>query len=261
MEINFTNKVALITGAGSGLGLLCAKCFAKEGAKVVLVDINEEAINSAADEIKAFGGEAIACKVDVTKYDEVKASCDKAIEAYGSVDILVTCAGGSELRICGMSDKQFYEAPIEVLDFGIDLNLKGALYYHHALFPQMIKQCGGVIITLGSITGQEGGHFAYSASKSALMNGVVKSLALAGEQYGIRAVCVAPGPVLTRPGMAGMRTMAGRAADPQEIVDVILYVASDRGAFINGTTFLVDGGRNVMFNKTGPQTPPKTKQD
>lgn len=261
MEINFTGKVALITGAGSGLGLLSAKCFAKEGAKVVLVDINEEAINNAVEEIKKDGGEAIAVKVDVTKYDEVKMSCDKALETYGKVDILVTCAGGSELRICGMGNKHFYEAPIEVLDFGIDLNLKGAMYYHHALFPHMKEQYGGVIITLGSITGQEGGHFAYSAAKSALMNGVVKSLALEGERYGIRAVCVAPGPVLTRPGMAGMRTMAGRAADPQEIVDVILFVASERGAFINGTTFLVDGGRNVMFNKTGPQTPPLTKEN
>ena len=140
---------------------------------------------------------------------------------------------------------------MEVFDFGIDLNLKGALYFCHAAFPHMIKRGGGVIVTLGSITGHEGskGCIAYSASKSALMNGVVKSLALEGEAYGIRAVCVAPGPVLTRPGMAGMKTMAGRAADPQEITDIILYVASDKGAFINGTTFLVDGGRGVMFSK------------
>ncbi len=261
MEINFTGKVALVTGAGSGLGLLSAKCFAKEGAKVVLVDINEDAINTAAEEIKKDGGDAIAVKVDITKYDEVKASCDKAIETYGAVDILVTCAGGSEMRLRGVGDKKFYDVPIDVLDFGIDLNLKGAMYYHHALMPQMIKQCGGVIIPLGSITGQEGGHFAYSAAKSALMNGVVKSLALAGEQYNVRAVCVAPGPVLTRPGMAGMRTMAGRAADPQEIVDMILFVASDRGAFLNGTTILMDGGRNVMFNKNGPQQQPKTKEE
>lgn len=261
MEINFTHKVALITGAGSGLGLLSAKCFAKEGAKVVLVDINEDAINAAVEEIRKDGGDAIACKVDVTKYDEVKASCDKALETYGKVDILVTCAGGSELRLKGVSDKKFYEAPIEILDFGIDLNLKGAMYYHHALLPHMIKERSGVIIPLGSITGQEGGHFAYSAAKSALMNGVVKSLALEGERYNVRAVCVAPGPVLTRPGMAGMRTMAGRAADPQEIVDMILFVASERGAFLNGTTILMDGGRNVMFSKNGPQTPPLPKED
>ena len=109
----------------------------------------------------------------------------------------------------------------------------------------------GVIILLGSITGHEGSHnaVAYSASKSALMNGVVKSIAQAGAKYNVRSVCVAPGPVLTRPAMANMKTMAGRAAEPQEIVDMIMYLASEKGAFVNGTTLLMDGGRNVMYNK------------
>ena len=91
----------------------------------------------------------------------------------------------------------------------------------------MKKQDGGVVILLGSITGEEGSDssVAYSAAKSALMNGVVKSLAMCGAKYGIRVCTVAPGPVLTRPGMAAMKTIMGRAADPQEIVDMILYLA------------------------------------
>ncbi len=250
MEINFEGKVALITGAGSGIGLLSAKCFAKEGASVVLADINEEAINAAVSEIEAFGGRAIAVKVDVTKYDEVVACRDRAVEAFGAIDILVTCAGGSELRILGVGGVELHEIPIEAIDFGIDLNLKGAMYFHHAVFGQMAKQNGGVIISLGSITGADGGHdFAYAASKSALMCGVTKTLALRGAKYNIRAACVAPGPVLTRPAMANMKTLLGRAAETQEIVDLILYIASDKGAFINGTTYLIDGGRHVMFNK------------
>lgn len=250
MEINFNNKVALITGAGSGIGLLSAKCFAKEGASVVLADINEEAINAAVSEIESFGGRAIAVRVDVTKYDEVVACRDRAVEAFGAIDILVTCAGGSELRILGIGGAELHEIPIEAIDFGIDLNLKGAMYFHHAVFGQMVKQKGGVIISLGSITGADGGYdFAYSASKSALMGGVTKSLALRGEKHNIRAACVAPGPVLTRPAMANMKTLIGRAAETQEIVDLILYIASDKGAFINGTTYLIDGGRHVMFNK------------
>ena len=125
------------------------------------------------------------------------------------------------------------------------------MYFAHAALQQMAEQMSGVIIFIGSITGQEGSHnaVAYSAAKSALMNGVVKSIALAGEPYNVRCVCVAPGPVLTRPGMAKMKTMAGRAAEPQELVDMILFVASEKGAFINGVTFLMDGGRSVMFNK------------
>ena len=258
MELNLNGKVALITGAGSGMGLLCAQCYAKEGAKVVLADLNEDAVKSAADEINANGGEAIAVKVDVTNYEQIVACRDKAVEAFGAIDILVTCAGGAETRLLGLPWMPYHEIPISAIDFGIDLNLKGAMYFQHAVFAQMAKQYSGVMISLGSITGEEGGTMAYAAAKSALMKGVVKTLAQYGAEYNIRSVCVAPGPVLTRPGMANMKTMAGRAADPQEIVDMILYVSSDRGAFINGTTILIDGGRNVLMNKTGPQPEKKT---
>ncbi len=91
---------------------------------------------------------------------------------------------------------------------------------------------GGVIVTLGSITGEEGSgnNIGYVASKSALMNGIIKSLALVRQEHGIRSVCIAPGPVLTRPGMASMKTVAGRATEPAEHVDMILYVASEKGA-------------------------------
>jgi len=115
----------------------------------------------------------------------------------------------------------------------------------------MVKQNSGVIIHLGSITGEEGSGnaVAYAASKSALMHGVTKSIALAGEHHNVRCVCIAPGPVLTRPAMANMKTMLGRAAEPQEIVDMIMYAASEKCEFLNGVTILMDGGRSVMFNK------------
>ena len=115
----------------------------------------------------------------------------------------------------------------------------------------MAKQNSGVIVHLGSITGEEGcgANISYSASKSALMNGMTKSIALAGAPYHIRCFCVAPGPVLTRPGMAGMKTLEGRAAEPREIVDLIMYLASEKGDFVNGVYILADGGRNIMRNK------------
>ena len=115
----------------------------------------------------------------------------------------------------------------------------------------MEQQNGGVIVNVGSITGEEGCPLSvdYSASKSGVMYGLTKSLALAGAPHNIRCCCVSPGPVLTRPGMAGMNTLEGRAADPQEIVDLILYVASDKAKFVNGANFLIDGGRNIMRGK------------
>ena len=112
----------------------------------------------------------------------------------------------------------------------------------------MREQKSGVIINIGSITGEEGcsGNMAYASSKSAAMNGLTKSIAKYGAKYNIRCCCVSPGPVLTRPGMAAMRTALGRAAEPQELVDLVLFVASDRSAFLTGINILSDGGRNIL---------------
>ena len=113
---------------------------------------------------------------------------------------------------------------------------------------QMIRQKSGMIILMGSIAGEEGNTYSvdYSAAKSALMNGVVKSLAQCGAEHGIRVCAVSPGPVLTRKEMARMKTLLGRAAEPQEIVDLILYLSSDNAGFITGCNYMIDGGRSCM---------------
>ena len=244
------NKTVLITGGASGMGLRLGECYAKEGANVVLADVNQDALDTCVVDIRAYHENVIGVKVDVREYAQVVAARDAAVERFGSIDILINCAGGAETRICNHHDV-FYENPIEIYDFGIDVNLKGAIYFDHAVMQQMAKQNSGVIIHLGSITGEEGSPnaVAYAASKSALMNGVTKSIAQAGAEKNIRCVCIAPGPVLTRPAMANMKTMLGRAAEVQEIVDMIMYAASEKCDFLNGVYILMDGGRNVMFNK------------
>ena len=110
--------------------------------------------------------------------------------------------------------------------------------------PQMVKQGRGVILLTGSVTGFQGDGCGsmYGTAKSGLFN-FVKGLAKAGAPHGVRAVCVSPGPVLTRPGMAAMKTLLGRAAEPIEIVDFMLYLCSDKAAFITGTNHVIDGGR------------------
>lgn len=243
-------KTVMITGGASGMGLLLGQCYAKEGANVVLTDINEDALNACVDEIRTYHQNVIGVVTDVRNYEQVCTARDRAVERFGRIDILINCAGGAETRLLGYNGT-FLENPIDVYDFGIDLNLKGVLYCDHAVIRQMAKQKSGVIIHLGSVSGVEGCPYnvAYSASKSAQMDGMTRSIAMVGEQYNIRAVCIAPGPVLTRPGMAGMKTMLGRAAEPQEIVDMIMYAASDKCAFLNGVTILMDGGRNAMRNK------------
>lgn len=244
------NKTVLITGGASGMGLRLGECYAKEGANVVLADVNQDALDTCVADIRSYHENVIGVKVDVREYAQVVAARDAAVERFGSIDILINCAGGAETRICNHHDV-FYENPIEIYDFGIDVNLKGAIYFDHAVMQQMAKQNSGVIIHLGSISGEEGSPnaVAYAASKSALMNGVTKSIAQAGAEKNIRCVCIAPGPVLTRPAMANMKTMLGRAAEVQEIVDMIMYAASEKCDFLNGVYILMDGGRNVMFNK------------
>lgn len=240
-EIEFKGKVAVVTGAGSGMGLRASQEFARLGATVVLCDVNAEALSAAVAAIKANGGKAIACTGDVRKWDDAMRAAAEAGK-LGGCDILVTCAGGNEARCC-KSNVPFYEQSQEVIDWGLDVNLKGAVYFARACMPQMVAKKKGVIVCLGSVTGVEGDGVGtmYGTAKSGLFN-FVKSLALAGGPHGIRAVCVSPGPVLTRPGMSTMATVRGTAAQPDELVNVILYLCSDAASFVTGTNILVDGG-------------------
>ena len=168
---------------------------------------------------------------------------------FGSIDVLLNFAGGTARRMLNVGwDKEFPDVPIEVFDWGLDVNLKGPFYFAHAVLSQMRKQNSGLIINIGSITGAEGSPSGmdYSTSKAALMYGLTKSIAQYGSNYNVRCVCVSPGPVLTRPEMAKMKTLLNRAADPQEVVDLCLFLISDKGKFINGENIMIDGGRNAM---------------
>ena len=242
----FAGKTAVISGAASGMGLCTSRTLAEAGATVVMCDINGEGVRKAADEINAWGkGTAYAVEMDVRKFNDCERSAALAIEKTGRIDLLITYAGGNEARCCS-SFKPIYEQPQEVLDWGMDTNLKGALYLSRACMPHMVKAKSGVIVTLGSVTGFEGdANSTYCVTKGG--NGrLALSLAKAGAAHGVRAFCVAPGPVLTRPAMAKMKTALGFASEPQEVVDYILYMASPKGRSITGETYVIDAGRLVL---------------
>ena len=251
--MEFTGKTALLSGGASGMGFLCGRRFVEAGGNVLLTDINEAVLMEKVAEINAIRpGSAAGVVCDVRDYTQDCHARDEAVRIFGSIDLSVSFAGGAEKRMLRSSyELDFTETPIEVYDWGIDVNLKGQLYFDHAVLKQMKEQKSGVIIHIGSITGEEGcpDNVAYAASKSAAMYGMTKSIAQFGAKFGVRCCAVAPGPVLTREAMANMKTLLGRAAEPDEIVDLILYLASDKASFITGTCFLADGGRNVMFNK------------
>ena len=250
--MDFTGKTAIVSGAASGMGLLFSENWAQLGGNVVMCDVSGEVLNEKAAQINANGkGKAVAVLCDVRDYAQVCAARDQAVEAFGSIDLVANFAGGTAVRMQKVDREkypEFPDVPIEVYDWGIDVNLKGPFYFAHAALKQMREQNSGLILNIGSITGQEGDGYGmdYPTSKAGLMFGLTKSIAQFGSRYGIRCVCVSPGPVLTRANMAKMKTMLGRAAEPQEIVDLCLFLASDKGQFINGENIMIDGGRNAM---------------
>ena len=250
--MDFTGKVAVSTGAASGMGLLFAQNWAELGGNVVLCDVNETVLREKVEEInKKCMGKAIGVVCDVRDYVQVCNARDKTVAEFGSIDVMANFAGGTAVRMQKVDREkypEFPDVPINVYDWGIDVNLKGPFYFAHAVLKQMRQQKNGLIINIGSITGQEGDGYGmdYPTSKAGLMFGLTKSIAQYGSKYGIRCVCVSPGPVLTRAAMANMKTLLGRAADPQEIVDLCLFIASEKGQFINGENIMIDGGRNAM---------------
>jgi len=250
--MDFKGKVAISTGAASGMGLLFAENFAALGGDVLLCDVNEAVLTEKVAEINSRGaGRAYGVICDVRDYGQVEAACATAVREFGRIDIVANFAGGTAVRMCKVDRErypEFPDVPIEVYDWGIDVNLKGPFYFAHAALRYMREQGTGLIINIGSITGKEGVRYGmdYPTAKAGLMHGLTKSIAQYGSKYGIRCVCVSPGPVLTRANMASMKTLLGRAAEPQEIIDLVLFIASDKGQFINGENIMIDGGRNAM---------------
>ena len=248
--MEFKGKTAIVSGAASGMGLLFSQNFATLGGNVVMCDVNEKVLNEKVNEINSKEqGKAIGAVCDVRDYKQVCEARNKAVETFGTIDILTNFAGGTAVRMLNVDPTlEFADIPIDVYDWGIDVNLKGQFYFAHACMKQMREQKSGLIVNIGSITGKEGDGrgMDYPTAKSGVMYGLTKSLAQYGSNYNVRCVCVSPGPVLTRPGMAFMKTLLGRAAEPQEIIDLILFIASEKGQFINGENIMIDGGRNAM---------------
>lgn len=243
----YKGRVAIVTGAASGMGLCLSRKICAAGGVAVMCDIDGGALDRAVSVINSVGvGHAWPCVADVRKFADAERAASFAIEKEGRLDLLVTFAGGYEPRMCN-SEMPFYEQPVEVIDWGLDVNLKGAVYFARACMPYMVKAGKGVICCLGSVTGFEGdGNGAmYGTAKSGLFN-FVKGLAQAGARHGVRAFCVTPGPVMTRPSMAGMKTLLGHAAETEELVDFILFLSSDGCRCVTGSNHVMDCGRLSM---------------
>jgi 2-hydroxycyclohexanecarboxyl-CoA dehydrogenase len=252
--MRFKDKVAIITGGAAGMGNAAALGFAKEGAFVVINDINQEGLEKAAEEIRAIGGKVLTAHGDVTNSTTVKYIVAKCIEQYGKVDILFNYVGG-EPGTAPMTP--FIEQNEGFWNRMIDINLKSTILLCRAVLDSMIKQRYGKIINTGAIAGRIGGP--RMALYSAVKGGVIaftKALAVEMAPYNINVNCVSPGPIST-PGFqkifANMNkddavaiVPLKRMGLPEEVASAVLYLASDDAAFITGQTLAVDGGATMI---------------
>ena len=239
----FSGKVALVTGASSGIGRMSALYYARDGAKVIISDLNEEGGQETVKLIQKANGEAFFIKSNVAKPEDCEALVQKGLEKYGRLDIACNNAGiGGESNLTvGYS--------IEGWKKVIDINLSGVFYCMKYEIPAMLKTGGGAIVNLAPILGQVGfgGAVAYTAAKHGVV-GLTQVAALENSPQGIRINAVGPGFIKT-PMIADIDEAMlvplhpiGRLGKPEEVAELIIWLSSDKASFITGAYYPVDGG-------------------
>jgi len=239
------NKIALITGGARGIGRAIALCFVKEGADIVIWDVNIQEAEKTCQDIEALGSKAFAQAVDVTDYEKVEEATNKILDKYGKVDILVNNAGITKDNLLLRMSEADWDAVINV-------NLKGTFNCTKAVSKLMIKQRYGKIINIASIIGMIGnaGQANYSASKAGII-ALTKTTAKELASRNINVNAVAPGFIqteMTAKLPQGLKEKmrgaipAGRFGSPDDVAGVCLFLASEEAGYITGQTIVVDGG-------------------
>lgn len=252
MNIDFTGKVGLVTGGGSGIGAAVAAAYAKAGGAIVIADYNADAARAVAQRIEAAGGRALAVQADVTQLEDIERMIGAAVETYGRLDLLHNNAYG------------FVAAPGKLAEtadatwlHGLNIGLTACYRAMRLAIPIMQRQGGGAIVNTSSISGlfADTGVAAYNTSKAGLIN-LTRTVACEYGADGIRANCICPGvidtPILQAtfavPGLkdaAVAQIPVGRLGRPQDVANLVLFLASDLAAFITGAAYVIDGGQTL----------------
>jgi 3-oxoacyl-[acyl-carrier protein] reductase len=249
--VRFADRVALVTGAGSGIGAATALTLARQGAAVAIADMDAAAADGTARAIREGGGQALALRLDVTDRDAVEAAVDRTLDELGRLDVLVCCAGI-------LRDNLLFRMTDDEWDAVIATHLKGTFLCARAAQKHMVRQRGGrmVFISSTSALGNRG-QANYAAAKAGLQ-GFAKTLAIELGPFGITVNAVAPGPIDTpmtravaqRVGQEFDQLAAewskaiplGRLGRPEEVADVIAFLASDEASYVSGQVIYVAGG-------------------
>ena len=245
------DRVAIVTGAASGIGAASARLFAAEGAKLALVDQNEVGLKKVASEIKAKGGSAITITADVSSNVKARTGVARVIKRWGRIDVLLTAAGASTGGTVDTIDEAAWDRTFAI-------NVKGTYLWIHYAIPHMIAARKGAIVTIGSQLAQSspGKNAAYVASKGAIAS-FTKTIAVDHARQSIRVNALMPGVIDTPMPARSLKRYAdpeamraywkerhpmGRIGQPEEVARAALFLASDDSSFVTGTLLFVDGG-------------------
>ena len=258
-----SQKVAIITGASSGIGLATARRFAKEGAMITATGRNQESLDALVSQINESGGSAIAVVADITKDDQVANVVNQTVEKFGKINILVNNAGVLKGGAVGAD-----ENAMETWDFNMNANARAPFSFINQAVPHLKEQEQSAIVNVSSVNGMQsfGGTAAYCASKAAL-DMLMRCASIDLAPYGIRVNNVNPGVVITELQKTGgmddatyagfvqrsievthpLSASLGRCCEPNEIAECVLFLAdSDKSSYVTGTTLKVDGGRTNL---------------
>ena len=237
--MRLSGKSVIVTGGGGGIGRAVCLRFAREGARVVVSDIDDDAAEAVVADIQDGGGIAEQVHCDVLDIGQIRNLVDSTIKTFGQVDILVNNAGGA---IVAGDKLPLYDTPQESVRRMLDVNLMGTVWCTHAVVGHMKERRAGRIVSMSSVAGLVGGTPAMYATAKAAIVALTKSVAVEMAEFGVTANCISPWAIATRDGPAALPKRIPKLGSAEDVANLALFLVSKEADFITGSNYVIDGG-------------------